>query len=152
MHAVYALAGYERRVWFFLACTLHLGVPPHSNWWVEEILVPSPEPGLEEELRASVTRSLGSLNALGGEGARPVILRVEEAEWRPLIRGGGELEYEAILSLRVEAGSLSRRFSSRTGSLGVRSAEEARNARASSFSLLSSRLSEEVALWLSGLP
>ncbi|HNC98925.1 MAG TPA: hypothetical protein PKW90_22515, partial [Myxococcota bacterium] len=137
-------------MWLLLACSLHLGAPPAGAWAVERLWVAMPEPGLEAQLRSALGRSLGELNAQEGAPQRPLTVQVEEATWRPLMRGPGSGDYEAYLKVLVEADGTIRGFSARSLVMGPHSAAEEKKAREAAFDSLSNRLADEVALWVSG--
>ncbi len=139
-------------MWLLLACTLHVGTPPVTTWTLENLLVAVPEPKLEDDLRAALGRALGGMNAQGGAQPRAFVVQVEQAEWRPLMRGSGMGDYEAVLRVLVEAEGTIREFSASSMVWGPHSAAEQKKAREATFAQLSDRVAAQVALWLSGLP
>jgi hypothetical protein len=139
-------------MWLLLACSLHLGSPPASAWTVQSLRVAVPEPQLEAQLRAALGRSLGELNVPEGAQLRSLTVQVEEATWRPLMRGPGSGDYEAYLKVLVEANDVIRAFSARSTVMGPHNAAEEKKAREAAFDQLCDRVAAEVALWVSGLP
>ena len=119
---------------------------------MESLWVAVPEPHLETHLRDALSRSLAELSADGATAPRRFAVQVEQADWRPLMRGTSIADYEAALRILVEAEGPIRSFSARSMVVGRHSAAEEKRAREATFAALSDRLAAEVALWLSGLP
>jgi hypothetical protein len=134
----------------FLACALHWGLPPASQWSMGPVLVPVAEPGLDLALHDAFVIALSESDMLGSEAMPSLNVDVLSADWLPAGRSEAGVLYEAHLSLRLTAGGHSQTFS-----LSRLSPDPGAAAvvwvRSAIFEDLSSLAAERAVRWLSTL-
>lgn len=94
----------------FLACALHWGLPPASQWSMGPVLVPVAEPGLDVALHDAFVVALSESEMLGSEAMPALKVDVLSADWLPVGRSEAGVLYEARLAFRLTAGGASQTF------------------------------------------
>lgn len=136
----------------FLACSLHWGVPPASQWRLGTVSAPVAEAGVDLSLQDALLDQLAERQALGDASAPPVFAEVLVADLVPTGRSAAGLLYEARLVVRFQAGAAQQNFSASRTIPDPGSAGAALPQRAEVFEDLAKVVAASGIAWVLSLP
>jgi hypothetical protein len=127
-------------------------VPPSTDWHLGAVSAPVAEEGVDLALQNALLDQLSLRQSLGNASSPTLTADVLNADWVPTGRSGEQLLYEARLTIRLHAGSVSRNFSATQTVLDPGTAGASLPLRAAVFAELSKVVAQTGINWVLSLP